>query len=288
MKIILVHCQYQQPGGEDVVFDQERQLLERAGHEVVVFHRSNWEVNSYSGVKRLVLVQKAIWNDSARRTFAELLRAQKPDLVHVHNTWVMISPSIYSACHEAGVPVVQTLHNYRLMCPVGTFFRDGTICKECKEHTLWRSVRYGCYRQSRPSTAAVALMLAVHRLRGTWTTGIHYIALSQFSRNEFLEAGLPAEKVSVKPNFVYPDPGMRADSGDYALFVGRLSPEKRVSTVLDAWTRLASPIPLIIVGGGPECIGLQEEAARRGLTGIRFQGHVLGTRRLRSYTRHVS
>lgn len=122
MKIILVHCHYQQPGGEDVVFQQERQLLERAGHEVIVFIRSNEGLDSYSKVQRLVLIQKAIWNTGMQKEFSEVLRTQKPDVVHVHNTWVAISPSIYKACQDANVPVVQTHHNYRLMCPCGTFF----------------------------------------------------------------------------------------------------------------------------------------------------------------------
>ncbi len=261
MKIILVHCQYQQPGGEDVVFEHERRMLERAGHKVVVFRRSNFEVNSYSGMKRLVLIQKATWNGEIRKEFAELLQVEKPDLVHVHNTWVMISPSIYSACREAGVPVVLTLHNYRLLCPAGTFFRNGRICEECLDHTLWRGVRYGCYRNSRASTAAVALMLSVHRMRHTWMEDVtSYIVLTEFARTKFLQGGLPAEKLFVKPNFVYPDPLLRAGNGNrtrtgdgnYVLFAGRLSPEKRVSTMLDAWGRLRTCIPLVIVGGGPQ------------------------------------
>lgn len=275
MKIIVVHNQYQRPGGEDVVFEQECQLLKVNGHEIVVYCRSNWEVESYPGVKRLALVRRVIWADDTRRDFGELLRREKPDLVHIHNIWFMISPSIYAACHEAGVPVVQTLHNYRFFCPVGTFFRDGRVCEECVNHGLRRSVLHACYRDSRPATAAVALTLAVHRLKRTYTTGIEcYIALSQFSRNAFVRAGLPAERVFVKPNFVHPDPGMSADCGDYALFIGRLSPEKRVSTILTAWTHLGCRIPLLIVGGGPEGNQLHEEAALRGLTTISFQGQL--------------
>src|SRR3984957_959129 len=117
VKIVVVHNRYQQPGGEDVVFDQERQLLENAGHEVVTYCRSNWEADSYNGIKRLALAGRTIWAADTRRDFVKLLRTQKPDLIHVHNTLVMISPSIYSACRDAGIPVVQTLHNYRLFCP---------------------------------------------------------------------------------------------------------------------------------------------------------------------------
>jgi glycosyltransferase involved in cell wall biosynthesis len=273
VKIILVHCHYQQPGGEDVVFEQERKLLERAGHQVVVYERSNFEADSYPGVKRLVLIQKAIWNDASRKDFAELLRTEKPDLVHVHNTWIMISPSIYSACREAGVPVVQTLHNYRLLCPVGTFFRDGKVCEECLDHTLWRSIRNGCYRDSRADTAAVGVMLAVHRARHTWERDVtSYVVLTEFARKKFLQGGLPAQKIFVKPNFVDPDPLPRQGKGDYAIFAGRLSPERRVSTLLDAWALLRTRIPLKIVGGGEHRDHLAQKASWNHLDMVEFTG----------------
>ena len=200
---------------------------------------------------------------------------QKPDLVHIHNTFVMISPSIYAACREAGIPVVQTLHNYRLFCPAATFFRNGRICEKCIDHTLWRSVRHGCYRGSRPATVAVASMLAVHRVRQTWTRDItSYIALTKFAQDKCVQGGLPAEKIFIKPNFVHPDPGPRngCSDGDYAIFVGRLSPEKRVSTLLEAWALSHNRIPLLIIGGGPQYLQAEEVAERRGLDTVTFLG----------------
>lgn len=276
MKILLAHNSYQRPGGEDVVFEQERELLERTGHTVITYRRSNGEVDHYSGIKRLDLVRNVVWSTDARREFSGLLAREKPDLVHLHNTFVMISPSIYSACQEAGIPVVQTLHNYRLFCPAATFFRDGHVCEECVEHSLLRAVRYSCYRQSRAATAVVALMLAVHRQQETWVRAVNcYIALSEFSRGRFIHSGLPAEKIAVKPNFVSPDPGMRAGgTGEYALFAGRLSPEKRVNTVLEAWGRLGDGVPLAIIGGGPELLDLKKEASRLGLSRVVFYGQL--------------
>jgi len=276
MKILLVHNSYQQPGGEDIVFEQERQLLELAGHIVITYCRSNWEVAEYSGLKQIELLGRTIWSRDVRQSFARLLDREKPDLVHVHNTFVMISPSIFSACREAGVPVVQTLHNYRLCCPASTFFRDGHICEECVEHGLWRGIVHGCYRDSRAATAAVAMMLAVHRQRQTWNREVDcYIALTKCARSKFIEGGLPTEKIFVKPNFVYPDPGPRSGDGEYALFVGRLSPEKRVSTMLNAWNRLRKTnIPLIVLGGGPELDRLKNEALQQDLTCVSFRGQV--------------
>jgi glycosyltransferase involved in cell wall biosynthesis len=281
VKIILVHCHYLMTGGEDVVFEQERQLLENAGHTVLLFRRSNTAVDNYAGIKRLVLIKKAVWNDEIRTEFTELLRVEKPDIVHVHNTWVMISPSIYAACRDMGVPVVQTLHNYRLVCPAGTFFRNGIICEECIDHSLWRGVRYKCYRDSRADSAAVSLMLGVHRLRHTWERDVTcYIALTEFAKGRFLRGGMPAEKIFVKSNFVSPDPlelagggnGIAPGDGNYALFAGRLSPEKRVSTLLNAWTHLQSHIPLIIVGGGIQREELEKDAIRDNLTMVTFTG----------------
>jgi glycosyltransferase involved in cell wall biosynthesis len=274
MKIVIVHNRYRQPGGEDVVFEQECELLRRNGHEVEAYTRSNRDVDSYPGIKRLVLLQKAIWSSDTYTEFSDLLRRKEPDLVHIHNTWVMISPSIYVACKEAAIPVVQTFHNYRLLCPAGTFFRDGVTCEECLDHGQWRGVLHGCYRHSRLTTAAKVLMLAAHRRRGTWAGIDCYIALSEFSRNQFLRGGLPAERLFVKPNFVHPDPGMCADKGNYALFVGRLSPEKRVSTILSAWAQVGVDIPLLIIGGGPEADQLQKEATRQHLKHVHFEGYL--------------
>ena len=276
MKILLVHNSYQQPGGEDVVFEQERQLLERGGHKVIAYQRSNWEAATYSLLTRLALAGRTVWSQDTRQEFARLCAREDPDLVHVHNFFFMVSPSIFSACREAEVPVVQTLHNYRLYCPAGTFFRNGHTCEECVEHGLWRGIVHGCYRDSCAATATVALMLAVHRQLKTWARDVNcYIALSQFSQSRFLRAGLPAEKVFVKPNFVYPDPCVHANGkGRYALFVGRLSPE-RVRTMLAAWSLLCKPrIPLVIVGGGPSLGHLEKEALSRGLVEVSFRGQL--------------
>src|SRR5438128_5010097 len=223
MKILIVHNSYQQPGGEDTVVEQEAQLLERAGHRVVVYRRSNHEIKNHSTLGLIRLPQKTVWSTDSRREIARILAQQGPDVVHVHNTFIVVSPSVYSVCQEAQIPVVQTLHNYRLLCPAATFFRDGKVCEECVDHSLWRGVRYGCYRDSRLETATVALMLAIHRHRGTWTQDVNcYIALTEIVRRQFVDAGLPEDKIFVKPNFVHPDPG--ADQEDhgragYALFV---------------------------------------------------------------------
>jgi len=275
VKILLVHNKYQQPGGEDVVFEQERKLLETAGHRVTTYCRTNDEISEFSAAQRLKLIPNTISSEASRREVLQLLRRDEPEVVHIHNTFMMISPSIYRACREAQVPVVQTLHNYRLLCPNGNFFRDGHVCEECEQDGLWRGVQHGCYRGSRVATATVALMLVVHRKRHTWTESIdRFIALSQFARSKFIAGGLPGEKIEVKPNFVEPDPGERTGGGGYAVFVGRLSDEKGLETLVAAWARLRNRIPLVIVGDGPVGPVIQKQAQEKGITSIDFRGRV--------------
>jgi len=275
MKILLVHNTYQQPGGEDVVFDQERQLLERAGHHVVTYHRSNREIGEASALSRLGLAKHMIWATDTRQQVAKLIHQEKPRLVHVHNTFMMVSPSVYAACRHAGVPVVQTLHNYRLACPEARFYRNGGVCEECLQHSLWRGVRHGCYRGSHIETAGVALMLEVHRVLRTWQKMVDcYIALTEFSRRKFIAAGLPEDRLLTKPNFIHPDPGERMGSGKYALFVGRLSPEKGLRTLVAAWERIGCRIPVLIIGDGPERPALEAQVTERRLCNISFQGRL--------------
>jgi glycosyltransferase involved in cell wall biosynthesis len=278
MRILLVHNSYQQHGGEDTVVRQEKHLLERSGHDVVLYHQSNDAILEYSSFERLTLPMRAVWSTDSRRRIESLIKQHRPEVVHVHNTFVVLSPSIYSACKENGIPVVQTLHNYRLICPAATFLRNGNVCEECIDHSLWRSVRYGCYHGRRSHSAMTALMLAVHRGRGTWKEEVTcYIALSEFARSKFLDAGFSADNIFVKPNFVYPDPGARGRqlpvfSCGYALFVGRLSPEKGAHVLLSAWQRLQTAIPLFIIGDGPERPKLEAEVARLGLSNVHFCG----------------
>jgi glycosyltransferase involved in cell wall biosynthesis len=275
MKMLIIHNSYQQPGGEDVVFAQECQLLESHGHQVLTYQRSNHEMEAMSNLQRLAQAKNIIWSESSKQQVRELLRQEKPDLVHVHNTFMMVSPSVYQVCQEMRVPVIQTLHNFRLLCPAFSLFRDGHVCEECPSSGLWRAILHGCYRDSRAMTANVALMLQVHRVSQTWNRSVDtYVALSEFARQKFVDNGLPANKLRVKPNFVFPDPGERDSPGDYAIFVGRLSPEKGVATLLAAWEQLSLSIPLLIVGDGPLRASLEEECKKRNLSTVKFAGRL--------------
>jgi glycosyltransferase involved in cell wall biosynthesis len=275
MKIVLVHNAYQQLGGEDVVFESERRLLESAGHRVIPYVRSNWQLRNTTLLDRIAIVPRMVWSSEIRREFCALLERNKPELVHVHNTFMAISPSIYSACEERGIPVVQTLHNYRLLCPGSNFYRDGKVCEECLEHGLHRSVRHGCYRNSRSATAAVAVMLVVHDHLRTWSKHVtRFITLTEFAKQKFVAAGFPRDKLVVKPNFVDPDPGERVSPGNYAVFAGRLAADKGLLVLLNAWSQLQHEYPLQIVGDGPDREALETHVRERQLSNITFRGRL--------------
>ncbi len=259
VKVLAVHNEYQQRGGEDAVLEAEAKLLTEHQNTVVRYQRDNVELCDRGGFSSLGAGIETVWASRSHHEITSLIAKEKPDVAHFHNTLPLISPAAYYACAEAGVPVVQTLHNYRLLCPAATFLRDGKLCEACLSRSVpWPGVLHACYRGSRPATAAVAAMLAVHRAIGTWREKVNvYVALSEFARRKFIEGGLPAKRIVVKPNFVAPDPGLKWAPGEYALYVGRLSEEKGIRLLLSAWRLLRDPVPLRIAGAGP----LQDEAA---------------------------
>jgi glycosyltransferase involved in cell wall biosynthesis len=248
--VVLVHNAYQQPGGECSVFEAEAALLESRGHRVVRFTAHNDAVETMS---RVQVAAGTIWSRPQRARLAEVLERVRADVVHCHNTFPLISPAVYYAARAAGVPVVQTLHNYRLLCPEAKLFRDGRPCESCVGRAVpWPAVTHACYRGDRSASAAVAAMLAVHRGLGTWNTRVDaYIALTEFARGKFVAGGLPADRIRVKGHFIDPDPGPGTGRGGYALFVGRLSAEKGIETLLAAWPRVGAGLPLRIAGDGP-------------------------------------
>jgi glycosyltransferase involved in cell wall biosynthesis len=259
MKILLCHSYYQQPGGEDQSFEAEARLLESRGHEVRRYTQHNDAIENMS---RLAIAAKTFWNRSSHRELTRLLREFQPEVMHCTNTFPLISPSAYYAAKSQGAAVVQSLRNYRQLCPGGLLLRNDAVCEDCLGKWFAASaVRHGCYRGSRMATAVVAGMTSLHRLLGTWSNAVDlYFTLSEFAKAKFVSAGWPADKIVVKPNFIDPDPGLGEGNGDYAVFAGRLSPEKGISTMLEAWRRLEKPIPLKIIGDGPLAAEIQQFA----------------------------
>jgi glycosyltransferase involved in cell wall biosynthesis len=250
MRILIAHNYYQQPGGEDGIFEAESALLKSRGHTVFPFVVHNDQIN---GMNKLKVAATTIWNRDMHRQIRDTIRSNAIDVAHFHNTFPLISPAAYRAARSAGAAVVQTLHNHRITCSNAVLCRDGRSCQECVGRSFaWPGIVHGCYRGSRSASTVVALMQFAHRAIGTWRRDVDlYIAPSQSTRKTMCAAGLPPERVVVKPHFVDPDPSPGDGRGGYALFVGRLSPEKGIETLLRAWSTLSDAPPLKIVGDGP-------------------------------------
>jgi len=249
MQILQIHSYYQIRGGEEETREAETNLLQQMGHQIKLYEDSNHRINSLNTAQ---MVFRTIWSREAYQVVKQTLQNESFDVVHIHNFFPLMSPSIYYAAKDAGVPVVQTLHNYRLLCPNALFFRAGQVCEDCLGKKIpWPGIQHSCYRQSRPASGTVASMLSIHHLLNTWTQMVDcYIALTEFARQKFIQGGLPAEKIVVKPHFISPDPGVGSGKGGYALYVGRLSLEKGLDTLLAAWEKLGGKIPLKIIGDG--------------------------------------
>lgn len=250
MKVLIVHNRYRYRGGEDIVVEHERTLLEERGHTVINYIRHNDEIDIMSRRQKAALLWRTTYSPRTDRGISTLLDAERPDVVHVHNIVPLVTPAVYVACRRAAVPVVQTLHNYRLLCPVGSFFRDGHVCEECPTHGLQRATRHGCYRGSRIQTFAIARMLAKHRRAATWSTLVHrYICLTEFARAK--HAGIaPPDRFAVKPNFLPRDPGSGDGEREGAIFLGRLDPIKGIAVLLRA-AAITPQVPIRVAGDGP-------------------------------------
>lgn len=284
MKVLVVHNRYrsEQPSGENNVVDAEVSLLAEGGHKVSLFERRSDDIAQMSLPRKAVVPAMVPWNPAVRKELAARLRASRPDVVHIHNTFPLLSPSVVAACADAGVPAVATLHNYTMVCPPGTLHRDGHICTECVGGSPLPAVKHGCYRGSTAATLPMAASMVANRRR--WWTGIsRFFCISAAQRDLLVSAGMPGERMAVKHNFVT-DPGVRrTGDGSHVLFLGRVTEEKGVGLLMRAWDRLggALGVPLVIAGTGPmqdevatwaatrsdvSYVGLQNKAECRALT----------------------
>ena len=270
MKILMIHDRYLVRGGEDESTDAEVMLLRQHGHEVDFLEVDNRVIAHQSSLRTGL---EAVWSPRAYRLVRSRIRAGNPDLVHIQNYFPLLSPAIHHAAKAEHKPVVQALRNYRLFCLNTVFFRDQHICEDCLGRVVpWPGVIHRCYQGSLAGSAAEASMLMVHRFLKTWQRQVDlFLAVSDFVRRKYVQAGFAVERVVVKPNFVIADPGPGEHRGNFALFVGRLSPEKGLATLIAAWRQLPN-VPLKIVGEGPMLAELR--ASNPDGSGIEFLGRM--------------
>jgi len=248
LRVLMAHSYYRQRGGEDASFEAERDLLRRHGHQVIEFVHHNEDV-ARSGPLRQA--SGTIWSRPASNELTRLIEEASPDVVHFQNTFPSMSPATIRAARASGRPVVATLRNFRVTCVNALLFRDGGPCEDCLGKVVpWKGIVHKCYR-SRPASAVVAAMDATHHFAGTWEESVdRYIVLSEFQRSK-LSKVLPPDRLVLKPNFLYPDPGIGDGDRDFALFVGRVSEEKGLEPLVEAWVQSESRLPLKVVGDGP-------------------------------------
>ncbi|GHF36071.1 glycosyltransferase involved in cell wall biosynthesis [Deinococcus metalli] len=251
MKVVMAHTFYKQKGGEDESYRAEARLLEDHGHHVVRYERHNRELD---GLPAAQIALKTLWNAQSAREVGLVAADAGADVVHFQNTFPLMSPAVYSAARRRGAAVVQALRNYRHSCVNGLLFRDGHLCESCSGRSFaLPGIQHRCYRHSTVGSAVVATMQSTHKLLRTYERHVDlFIAVSGFVRQKYIEFGIDPDRIVVKPNFVYPDPGAQLAPGSYALFVGRLSAEKGVRRLVEVWLRERPGLDLRIVGDGAE------------------------------------
>lgn len=276
--ILLVHNYYQVPGGEDTVVANEKAMLEEQGHKVILYSRNNSELKSFSAIRKILLPLSTIFNPRTYREIREIIKKEHIDIVHVHNTLNLVSPAVYYAARSMKIPVVQTIHNFRLLCPGATFYRDGHICEDCVSKGLMCAVKHSCYRESKIQTLVCAVNTWIHRMTGIYGK-LNYICLTDFNKQKLLLLKqIKADRVYVKPNFtdvkeqeIIPYEQRK----DQFVFVGRLDKLKGIDFLLQTWKKLGNDAPkLIICGTGPMQEWCKKYIAENQLTIVEYLGFV--------------
>ena len=253
-RILVVHNRYQIPGGEDSVMEQEVRMLRSHGHQVFVYERNNAELSNLSFCQKLRLPFQVIYSRKTEREIRSLIRKHSIDLVHVHNTILLISPSVYDACRKENIPCVQTIHNFRMVCPNALLYRDGKVCTDCISHGLHCALKHRCYRNSKAETLCLVLSMHFNRMRGIFRYP-YYICLTEFNRKMLLKQGqIEESQIFLKPNSTQ-DPGAPLPASarsETIVFAGRLEEIKGIRFLLHTWAEIGADAPeLLLYGNGP-------------------------------------
>jgi glycosyltransferase involved in cell wall biosynthesis len=283
LKILLAHAFFQQFGGQDSVVLSEREMLERRGHEVIFYSRKNDEIKNFGVADKVRFLADTVYSRRTARDLASLVSANRPDLAYVHNIYPLISPSIYHVLHGMGIPVIQCVHDFRPLCSNGLFYTQGQCCERCKGGNYLQGVVHRCYRQRYLVSGLYAFTLATNRFANMLGKISAFICLNEFYRSKFLEAGVPSSKLFVRPNSTDAPPLMPApapESRQYAVYFGRLSPEKGLLTLLQAFEH-AAPARLKIAGTGPMESELKQYIRDKKLDNVELVGFLEGAAKAR-------
>ena len=281
MKLLLIHNRYQEPGGEETALAAQIALLEAHGHQIVLYQRDNEEIREWGLRDRLAALPRTLYARQSVRDLTEVVEREQPDLAHIHNVFPLISPAVYRALHALNVPMVQTVHNFRFLCPNSFFFTQGHICERCKFGNTLHAIPLRCYRDSLASSALYAAAIGLHRQWGTFGLIDRYLTLTPFAADKLVESGLVArDKIRVLGNFIpAPLPPVGASERPRSLvYIGRLSDEKGLTQLIEAMRRLPG-LPLHLIGDGPERPALEVQARGIGLRDIHFHGYIGGRAR---------
>lgn len=276
--VLLVHNYYQIPGGEDTVVTNEKKLLEYHGHKVILYSRSNSELKEWTAFRKLIFPLSMVFNIKTYKDIKKIIQTEHIDIVHVHNTLAMVSPSVYYAALYCNVPVVQTVHNFRLLCPGATFYRDGHICKDCIKHGLFCAVRHNCYRGSKAATLACVLNMWIHRSLKIYQK-LNYICLTEFNKDALLKLKqINENRVFIKPNF---SDNLETEIIPYEhrkkrfMYAGRIDKSKGIGVLFDAWRQMGAEAPqLLVCGTGPMEDWCREYIKKNQLNQIHLLGYV--------------
>ena len=275
MNILIVHNYYKLPGGEDTVVQNEKEMLEKRGNKVVLYTRHNNEIDSMNRMQKLLIPVNTIFSVQTYKEIKKLIKDNGINVVHVHNTLNMISPSVYYAAVSLGVPVVQTIHNFRMVCPGATLYRDGHICEDCVGNGLLCSVKHACYRNSKIQTLASAITQMIHRATGIYRK-INYICLTGFNKEKLLSLkNIRKDRIFIKPNFANGSVKeiKASEKKKYYLFAGRLEKIKGIDVLLKAWKLLGEDAPeLIICGSGELDKNCQSFVKNNSVKNVTFKG----------------
>ena len=285
-KVLIVHNYYQVPGGEDTVVANEKKMLEDNGHEVFMYTRHNNEIKKKSFLGKLLLGAQSIFSIRTYREVRRIIRKNKVDIVHVHNTLSLISPSVYYAAFKCNIPVVQTIHNFRLLCPAATLYRDNHICEDCISNGLRCALKHKCYRKSFLQTLISVLIIKINRILGTYKK-LNYICLTEFNKEKLLQLNrknkkiINEDKIFIKPNFVNIERNIipYEQRKNQFVFVGRLDKLKGINILFDSWKKIEeikihNTPELIVCGIGPEEEFCKEYIIRNNLRHVKLMGFI--------------